>query len=164
MKFTWKGEPLGELVMTRLFDVQEMRWVKQELPEYKHPAKLLHAALDLDERVKVYGDDGKPLLDAAGKPQMRRVPSDDWDPDAFAALVCILHRRAGAKLNIEQVDGTIADLDFEMSPDEIAALKGAADDEGKAQEPGPGDGSTSDATTSTTGSSDTPPGSGSSTD
>ena len=147
MKVKFKGEDLGTFKGESL-TVQEMRLVKQEMPEYKNPMKLLTAAGAIGTPVAVLGpdgkptfvpvldDDGNPVLDADGNPTTEAaieiVPSDDWDPDAFAMFVCILMRRQGRDANIEDIDGTLQDLEVEPDAEERAEAKKQAARMGKA--------------------------------
>jgi len=182
MRFKWTGNgygpeglQLGDLDVSRMLSVQEMRRVKQELGSgFKHPAKLVAGALDFDTLTEVLDADGKvkmrpvlderdrPKLDAAGEPLLepvkRREPSEDWDPDAFAMLVVLLAARVGKDWYIEDIDGFIPDLIPESSAGEIEQLKKAAEEAGKASAAE----STSPATTSTDGSTSAPPDSGTS--
>lgn len=159
MRVTWKGEQLGDLDTRVGLTVKEMRRVKAELgTAYRHPAKFIAAAFDFTSLVPALGPDGKPAKGEDGKPLMRTEPSDDWDPDAFAMLVCILYGRIGRQVWLEDVDGTLADLQAEVSPGEREAIAKAAQEAGKALV---APDLTSPATTSTDGSPSVPSDSGS---
>jgi len=50
---------------------------------------------------------------------------DTGDPDALAALVCVLHKRDGITIALDDVDVDFSDFDMEPTPEEKAADKAA---------------------------------------
>jgi hypothetical protein len=50
---------------------------------------------------------------------------DTGDPDALAALVCVLHKRDNITIALDDVDVDFSDFDMEPTPEEKAADEAA---------------------------------------
>lgn len=48
---------------------------------------------------------------------------DDGDPDALAALICILHKRDKINIALDDVDVDFEDFDMEVTAEEKAAIE-----------------------------------------
>lgn len=78
------------------------------------------------------------LFDSARLKELRMIKSltgmsaaefaaagDDGDPDALAALICILHKRDGITISLDDVDVDFNDFESVPTSEELAAEKAA---------------------------------------